>query len=65
MEFLFGSLSLINIHLFGEKFGDNIKEIKIVCYKRKFCVNISQFFNISCNEKCNLKLINKNILDDL
>jgi len=68
VEFLFGSLSSINIDLFAVKFGDNIKELKIVCYKRnnrcKCCDNILQFFNISCNKKCNTKLIYKNLLED-
>jgi hypothetical protein len=68
MEFLFGSLSLINMDLFAEKFNDKIKEIKIVCYKRNnrcnCCQNIYQFFNISCNKKCNVKLVYKNFLED-
>jgi hypothetical protein len=71
MEFLFGSLSSIYIDLFAVKFGDNIKEIKMVCYKRdkrnnrcKCCDNILQFFNISCNKKCNVKSIYKNLLED-
>ncbi len=71
MEFLFGSLSSIYIDLFAVKFGDNIKEIKMVCYKRirrnircKCCDNILQFLNISCNKKCNVKLIYKNLLED-
>jgi hypothetical protein len=71
MEFLFGSLSSIYIDLFAVKFGDNIKEIKIVCYKRirrdircKVCDNILQFLNVSCNKKCNVKLIYKNVVED-
>ncbi len=67
MKFLFGSLSSINIDLFAVKFGDNIKEIKMACYKRNNrykCDNILQFFNISCNKKCNAKLIYKNVLED-
>ncbi len=53
-EFIFGSLSLINFDLFAEKFGDKIKEIKIICYKHNnecnYCNYILQFFNSKCNK---------------
>jgi hypothetical protein len=68
MEFTFGSLSLINFDLFAEKFGDKIKEIKIICHKHNnecnCCNYILQFFNSKCNKKCNVKLVYKSLSQD-
>jgi hypothetical protein len=68
IEFIFGSLSLINFDLFEQRFGDKIQEIKILCYKHEkecgVCINISRLLSFSCNKKCNIKLIYKNLLVD-
>jgi hypothetical protein len=55
MEFKFWSLSLINFDLFGQKFGDKIKEIKL----KYVCINISRLLSFSRNKKCKVKLIYK------
>ncbi len=47
MEFLFGSLSLINIDLFAEKFGDKIKEIKIVTSVKIDAIVVKIYINFS------------------
>jgi hypothetical protein len=68
IELIFGSLSLSSFDMFGQKFGDKIKEIKILCYKHGnecgVCINISRLLSFSCNKKCNIKLIYKNLLED-
>jgi hypothetical protein len=58
MKFIFGSLSLINFDLFAGKFGDKIKEIKIICHKQN---NDSNCCNSKCNKKCNVKLVYKSL----